>query len=167
MTLESDIAQIKTQEEKLRFAKFDEADAWALGSLLRETCAARNLPMVVDIRVAGRALFFAGLPGASPDNAEWARRKINTVMRYHKSTYRISRELTLSGQKLDEARGVSPMEIAAAGGGFPVHIIGTGVVGAMAVSGVPQREDHSLVVECLCRFLGVDPASLALGPESA
>ena len=167
MTLESDIAQIKTQEEKLRFARFDEADSWALGSLIREMSASRKLPMVVDIRVAGRSLFFAALPGASPDNAEWARRKINTVMRYHKSTYRISREITLSGQKLDESRGVLPIDIAAAGGGFPVHIIGTGVVGAMAVSGIPQREDHNLVVEALCQFLGIDPAGIALGSESA
>ena len=167
MTIESDIVQIKVQEERLRFSKFDEADAWALGSLLRAASIARKLPMVIDIRVVGRALFFAALPGASPDNAEWARRKINTVMRYHKATYRISREITLSGQKLDESRGVHPIDIAAAGGGFPIHIIGTGVVGAMAVSGVPQREDHNLVVECLCQFLGIDPAGIALGLESA
>jgi uncharacterized protein (UPF0303 family) len=58
------------------------------------------------------------------------------------------------------------MDHAQAGGGFPIHLKGTGVVGVITVSGVPQREDHGFVVEMLCEFLGQDHASLALGPET-
>ena len=57
------------------------------------------------------------------------------------------------------------MDLAAAGGGFPIHLKGTGVIGAVTVSGVPQREDHGFVVEMLCRFLSIEPGLLALGPE--
>ena len=34
------------------------------------------------------------------------------------------------------------------------------------VSGLPQRDDHNLVVSGLCRFLKADEARLALAPET-
>ena len=67
----------------------------------------------------------------------------------------------------DAARGLNLMDYAPQGGGFPIHIKGTGVVGAVTVSGVPERQDHGFVVEMLCRFLGVDHKMLELGPETA
>jgi uncharacterized protein (UPF0303 family) len=43
---------------------------------------------------------------------------------------------------------------------------GAGIVGSMTVSGLPQRDDHNLVVEALCTMLGRDFAALRLGPET-
>jgi len=165
MTIAKDIELLKLQEEVLRFSAFSDNDAWALGSLMRQRAAENGLPLVIDIRVAERALFYAALPGTAPDNADWVRRKINVVMRYHKCSYRVSREITASGTPLDELRGVLPVDHAPHGGCFPIHIEGTGVVGTVTVSGIPQREDHGFVFECLCAFLGIDPAPLALQPE--
>jgi uncharacterized protein (UPF0303 family) len=48
---------------------------------------------------------------------------------------------------LDEA------EYGAHGGAFPVIVRGTGPVGTVTVSGLPQAEDHRFVVEALRRFL--------------
>ena len=167
MSLESDIERLKLQEQKLRFEKLDEADAWKLGSLMRDAAMARKLPLVIDIRVAGRPLFYVALPGTSPDNAEWVRRKINVVMRLHKCSYRVSREIALSGQGLDELRGVNPIDVAPHGRCFPIHLTGTGIVGTVTVSGIPQREDHNFVAESLSQFLGVDYAGIALQAETA
>jgi uncharacterized protein (UPF0303 family) len=167
VSLESDIERLKLQEQKLRFEKLDEADAWKLGSLMRDAALARKLPLVIDIRVAGRPLFYAALPGTTPDNPEWVRRKINVVMRLHKCSYRVSREIALSGQALDELRGVNPIDVAPHGGCFPIHIVGTGIVGTVTVSGIPQREDHNFVAESLSQFLGVDYAAIALQAETA
>ena len=166
MSIEQDIAQIARQEEELRFRHFGEEDAWALGSLMRQVAVERKLPFVIDIRVANRPLFYTALPGTSPENPDWVRRKVNTVYRFHKSSYRVGREYQLQKKPFDASRGIDPMDHAPAGGGFPIHLIGTGVVGAVTVSGVPQREDHGFVVEMLCRFLGVEHAMLALGPEA-
>ena len=167
MGLESDIAQIAKQELELRFTSFSEQDAWALGSLMRQTAVDRALPFVIDIRIGNRPLFYAALPGTTPENPDWVRRKVNTVYRFHKSSYRVGREYQLQGKPFDSSRGIDPMDLAPAGGGFPIHLTGTGIVGAVTVSGVPQREDHGFVVEMLCRFLGKDHAALALGPETA
>ncbi len=166
MSLESDIAQIAKQEEALRFAAFGEADAWALGSLMRKVAVERSLPFVIDIRIGNRPLFYTALPGSTPENPDWVRRKVNTVYRFHKSSYRVGREYQLQGKAFDASRGIDPMDFAPAGGGFPIHLAGSGVVGAVTVSGVPQREDHGFVVEMLCQFLGKDHAVLELGPET-
>ncbi len=166
MSLDSDIAQIARQEEQLRFQHFNEADAWALGSRMRSAAAERQLSFVIDIRIGNRPLFYAALAGSTPENPDWVRRKVNTVMRFHKSSYRVGREYAKQGRAFDASRGLDPMDYAPAGGGFPIHIAGTGVVGAVTVSGVPQRQDHGFVVEMIAAHLGLDPTSLALGPET-
>ena len=52
-----------------------------------------------------------------------------------------------------------------AGGGFPVTVKDAGVIGVIAVSGLPEREDHGVVVDALCAYLDLDASGLALPPE--
>jgi len=165
MSLEADIAAIIRQEQALKFKNFNEADAWLLGRQMHEAAAAAKLPFLIEIRLGGRQLFVSALPGTSPDNGEWVRRKANSVLRFHKSSYRVGLELELRGGRFDASRGIDPMNHAEHGGGFPLHISGTGIVGAIIVSGVPQRQDHEFLVEQLCRFLGQDYANLKLPAE--
>lgn len=165
MSLESDIAAIIQQENALKFKSFNESDAWKLGNQMHDAAIKAGHPFLIEIRLGDRQLFLSALPGTSPDNCEWVRRKSNTVMRFQKSSYRMGRETDLRGTKVDSSRGLDAMDYAKEGGGFPINIIGTGVVGAVVVSGIPQREDHEFVVEQLAIFLGVDPKSLKLPTE--
>ena len=41
-------------------------------------------------------------------------------------------------------------------------IKGVGAVGAFGVSGLPEREDHGVIVDALCDHLGVKRKALAL-----
>jgi uncharacterized protein (UPF0303 family) len=166
MSLDSDIAQLKLQEERLVFSRFDEADAWALGALMRDAARDQKLGLVIDIRIAGRPLFYTALPGTAADNPEWVRRKINVVMRLHRSSYLVGREIAKSGRPLDELFGVNPIDVAPHGGAFPIRIKDVGVVGTISVSGIPQREDHNFVVRCICEFLKLPFAEIALAKET-
>jgi uncharacterized protein (UPF0303 family) len=167
MNLEQDVARITEQEALLRFKKFDESDAWALGCILRDQALAKSLPMVLDIRIGTRPMFYFAMPGTTPENPDWVRRKYNSVMRFHKSSYLIGREYELRGAKFDLSRGIDPLEYTNAGGSFPIHIIGTGVIGAVTVSGIPQREDHNFVTQAIAKFLNVDFSKIALSTETA
>jgi uncharacterized protein (UPF0303 family) len=165
MAANDDLDRLLRQEQRLRFAKFSEETAWELGTKLRALAEARKLPVVIDIRLANRQLFHSALPGTAPDNLEWVRRKSNVVLRYLRSSYRMGRELVAKNDTLDQHRGVSPLDYAPHGGSFPIHVEGAGIIGAITISGLPQREDHNFVVEVLASFLGQPLDGLSLGPE--
>lgn len=164
MALSEDIACIARQEAQLHFPRFDDDAAWALGGLLRGWAAAQGWPLVIDVRRFDRPLFYAALPGSVPDQADWVRRKSNVVQRFHRSSYRIGLELAQkqAGATLESRYGLPAADYASHGGAFPLHVEGTGVIGSVAVSGLPQREDHALVVRAVCESLGRDPAGFAL-----
>ena len=63
--------------------------------------------------------------------------------------------------------GLDIAEYVLAGGGFPVTVKGAGVIGVIAVSGLPEREDHNVVVDALCDHLRADRASLTLPAAEA
>ncbi|GLW30403.1 heme-degrading domain-containing protein [Actinoplanes regularis] len=147
------IAEIEEQERRLVFTHFDEADAWALGCLLVNLATERRLPVAVDLRRGQQQLFHAGLPGSTADNDSWIERKVRVVYRFAASSYLVGRRLAAKGQDLDESMGTDPALFAAHGGAFPIRVPGVGVVGVVTVSGLPQAEDHALVVEALETFL--------------
>jgi uncharacterized protein (UPF0303 family) len=147
------LEQLATEESQLRFAKFDYDDAWRLGTMLVETGRTRNLPIAIDITRGGQQLFHAALAGSTPDNDAWIQRKIRSVLRFGHSSMYVSLQRKLDGRTLAQSSFVDEREFAAAGGCFPVHVEGCGIVGAVTVSGLPQREDHKLVVETVRAFL--------------
>jgi uncharacterized protein (UPF0303 family) len=51
-----------------------------------------------------------------------------------------------------------------AGGGFPIRVKGAGLIGAITVSGLHERDDHGVVVAAICDHLGVDQTPLRLPP---
>ena len=165
MSLADDIAILKKQETTLQFTRMNEDDAWALGSQMRSAAVAANLPFVIDIRIGIRPLFYTALPGSTPENPDWVRRKVNTVYRFEASSYRIALEYQLRGANFDASRGLDPLQYAPAGGGFPIRLSGI-VVGVVTVSGVPQRDDHNFVAENLAKFLDIAYKPIQLPPES-
>jgi uncharacterized protein (UPF0303 family) len=162
MGLSELIKSIAEQEAALVFDQFDEATAWRIGSVLRDRGMMEEWPVVIDIRLFHRPLFFAALGGATPDNIDWARRKRNVVERYHKSTYRVGREMALKGDTLANRYALALADYADHGGGFPIAVRGIGVIGAVIVSGLAQQDDHMAIVGALCSVLGRDERSMQL-----
>lgn len=165
MGLAEDFDRIAEQERQLVFPHFDKETAWQLGLRLRTLAEERNLPVVIDVRRLGEPLFYTALDGTTPDNVEWVRRKSNVVARFHRSSYAVGVKERLKNETIYAAQGLSLADYATHGGGFPITIAGSGVIGSVTVSGLPQRADHELVVEALCMLLRKDYATLRLAPE--
>jgi uncharacterized protein (UPF0303 family) len=164
MNIEEDLRRIALQEERLRFDHFDSKTAWDLGSRLREAAEARQLAIVIDIQLHGLPLFYFAMQGTTPDNPEWARRKRNIVRRFFRSSYAIGLMVKCQKMNLD---ALDSRDYAHHGGSFPILLEGTGCIGTITVSGLPQREDHCLVVEIVASYLGKDISdlSLSLAPQ--
>jgi uncharacterized protein (UPF0303 family) len=160
--ISEDLAAIAKQEGELQFPEFSEEIAWTLGSRLRELAIAKHFDVVLDVRRFGQPLFYCALPGTTPDNPEWVRRKGNVVARFHRSSYAIGLELRQANSTITAKYGLSETDYAVHGGSFPIRVPAAGVIGSVTVSGVPQRSDHELVVEALCAQLNRDYHSLRL-----
>jgi len=165
--LHDDIRRLAEQERLLQLRAFGPAEAWALGNGLRELALALGLPVAIDISLRDRVLFHCALPGTTTDNAEWIRRKRNTVLRLWRSSYAVGRALALSGRSQEDAHALPFADYAVHGGSFPLALAGVGCIGAATVSGVPQREDHALVTDGLAAFLKVDLSACRLEAEAA
>ena len=164
MTIEDDLARLRDQERLLVFSRFDEEEAFALGTRLRDLGLDRRLAITAQVDLWDRPLFYVALPGSTSANREWARRKINSVRLYQKSTYRMFLEQGAGERIFAPDFGHDPRDHAIAGGAFPIRVAGAGAIGVAAVSGLPQRADHNLVVEAIALHLGLDLASVALAP---
>ena len=147
------LKQLLQEEQELQFTKFNEDVAWELGSYLLDLARSRNLPVTVDITRGTHQLFHAALQGTSPDNDEWVKRKVRTVYRFGHSSFYIGQSLKSKGKTIEQSYLVSESEYAPHGGCFPVIVKDTGIVGTVTVSGLPQEEDHKLVVEAIRSYL--------------
>jgi len=166
MTVGTDLQQIEEQEAALRFDAFDLATAWELGKLLRDMAEKDSLAVAIDVHLHAMPAFYAALPGSTADNASWIRRKRNLTLRLFQSSYRIGLTMAAKGSSIEEKLGLATADFAGHGGSFPILVKGTGCIGAVTVSGLPQRDDHNLVVEALALLLVKDAEALRLqGPH--
>jgi uncharacterized protein (UPF0303 family) len=148
-----DLDELAEEERTLTFPGFDNEAAWRLGTQLVAAARAAGLAVVVSITREGQRLFHAALPGTAPDNDAWVERKARVVQRYHHSSLHVGARFRADGLTFEQGSRLDPDEFAAHGGSFPITVDGVGVVGAVTVSGLPQREDHRFVVEQVRAFL--------------
>ena len=162
MAVEQDLARISQQEQELRFASFGPAHAWELGCMLREKALKRDVSVAIDVFLHAMPVFYCALAGTTADNSAWVRRKRAVTLRFFTSSYGMGLKLSHQGATIEEKYGLSHADYATHRGSFPIIIEGTGCIGAVTVSGLPQREDHNMVVEALCEMLDKDHDTLKL-----
>ena len=75
------------------------------------------------------------------------------VERFQHSSWYMGQYYQAKGKTIGQAAFVDEKQFAPYGGSFPITVKGTGVVGAISVSGLPQYEDHQLVVDTLTQYL--------------
>lgn len=148
------IARVEEEERTLVFTRFDNDDAWRLGCRLVETARERGLAVTVDVRRGSQQLFHAALPGTTADNDSWVQRKVRVVERFGASSFLVGLRARAAGTTFAAQHELPLQEYAAHGGCFPVRVRDVGVVGTVTVSGLPQAEDHALVVEVIRDHLG-------------
>lgn len=152
-TDEEQLAALLAEEDRLVFSQFDYSVAWELGLRLRAAALEARLPVAISIRRNGQCLFHAALPGSSADNDAWLRRKAAVAERYGHSSYFVGCRFRAEGRDFDTDSRLEVSVFAAHGGAFPIILGTSGCIGTVAVSGLPQVEDHRFVVTQLERFL--------------
>lgn len=142
----STLEEVERQERDLVLPRADLGSLYALGRRMADTAMERRLPLLIQVRFGDRLVFVAALPGSTASNGDWAVRKARLVAWFEQSSLRVR---LAEGEEVYERYSLPPKRFAAHGGGFPIRVEGVGVIGSVAVSGLPQLEDHAFVVEML------------------
>lgn len=162
MSVENDLAIIAEQERQLVFEQFDEDIAFAMGAHVRAAGTALGKGLAVGVYLWDRTMFYGVTAGANSGNRAWVERKVGTVRLMLKSSYRVVLERGDKGRMLEEIWALDPASYAIAGGAFPIVMKGLGIVGAIATSGLDERDDHEVSRRAVSVALGRDPDALAL-----
>ena len=144
------LADLLAEEPTLTLPRFSEADALRLGMILVDL--AKGLPVVINIRNGHRTFFHAALPGSAALNENWARRKSNTALLAGRASLIVGRMNADKGRTL-ATDGLAEVDYADHGGAVPIFVMGVGMVAVATVSGLPQVEDHQLVVRGILALL--------------
>ena len=125
------------QEEKFQFERFSRRDALNIGLKLIENAEKQAQPVAVEITVNGLVVFRYFMEGSRPESELWLR---------------MFAEMEAAGQTFADRKLCG--DDYAAGGGFPIALRGTGVIGSICVSGFDDHlDDHQLVINTLAEYL--------------
>jgi uncharacterized protein (UPF0303 family) len=149
-----DLPYLLAEEDRLRLPRFDADDAWALGNRVVSLAREDGLAVTVAVSHGSQLMFHAALPGSVADQADWIRRKTALVHRFGHSSYFIGRTYRDRGARFEDEPHLDHSAYAAHGGAFPLVVQGVGLVGVVAVSGLPQDQDHALAVRAVEGHLG-------------
>jgi len=144
------LADLIAEAATLEMQDFNEDAALRLGLILVDL--GKGMPIVINIRTPDRTLFHAALPGSAPLNDMWVRRKSSTALLFQEATLLVGQRNRDKGETLAK-HGLPPEDYADNGGAVPIRVKGIGVVAVATVSGLPQVEDHKLVVRGIKAFL--------------
>ncbi|GHV74864.1 UPF0303 protein [Spirochaetia bacterium] len=155
MDLDTAIGIVEKQEAQLQFPHFSRKDAWDLGNVMVGEIFDKNYAISASIRLISGLIVFQYFPeGTNLNNNFWMTRKFNTLRDKEASSLLTTLRWQRNGEDLAQ-QGLSPQEYVMSGGGFPIVVKGTGLVGAALVSGLPHLQDHDILVELISRYLGV------------
>jgi uncharacterized protein (UPF0303 family) len=144
------------QEKTLEFKEFSRKDALAIGPSLLENAKKYNNPIAIEITLNRLVIFRYFSDGTILNNDLWLSRKKNTVDLMSMSSLRFLYWLEMNGETISDCK-LDPNNYATFGGGFPINLHGTGMVGTICVSGLPNNlDDHQLIVETLADFLKIE-----------
>ena len=150
------LAELESEEARHVLPALSHADAARLGGILARLAGERALPVVVRVAlVTGDGLhtvFQQAFSGSSLTNDWWLDRKTAAAQHFGAASFAVGTRFRVDGTTFEESSGLPDDEFKAHGGVVPLRV-GERIVGYAGVSGLPQQDDHALVVEAIEELL--------------
>lgn len=149
------LTTLNSQDQELRFDSVTNEDALHMGLLAVEVMKAYQGQVAVEVQLNRVSVFRYVPEGASEMNLDFIRRKINVVHMTNRSSLHQKCVFAEMGMPQELVESCMPMsDFALSGGAFPLRLKCGTVIGVMAVSGLPEEDDHEIVTTVLGRFIG-------------
>lgn len=150
------LERLAAEQEDLLIGRFDYDFTWMLGQNIRERASRMKAPVAIEVSHGSTPVFVALLPGATSDNLDWTARKRAVVLRFHRSSLAVRFEAEKGGYDFNERFRLPKKAFVASGGGVPLILRNGTIIGTAAVSGLPEIDDHTLVVDALREALNAE-----------
>ncbi|MCH5461760.1 hypothetical protein HC026_06630 [Lactobacillus sp. LC28-10] len=106
----------------------------------------------VLIKLNKRPVFFHAGKFTTNENNIWISKKEKAVDLFdHSSLYEKAINLNNESEFFTSS-GLSPKDVAIVGGGLPIFVADTGIVGSLIISGLTDEGDHNLGYQTLVTF---------------
>jgi uncharacterized protein (UPF0303 family) len=147
------IESLAQEQQDLQLAYFDYNFAAQLGLLIRDQAVKAALPISITVAHGTDIVFSLLMPGATADNSAWAARKRSVAQRFHRSSLAMRLEAEKGKYDFNQRFRLPEAEFVASGGGVPLILRNGTLIGTVGVSGMPDVEDHRIVVMALKQIL--------------
>ena len=141
---------LEQEETSLAFESFSHETALELGQFALSII--KDAPIAMEVRKGNHLVFKASMKGTSQDNGWWLNRKFKAADRFGHSSLWVKKKFQEMGQDFEVDSGLDQDLYAAHGGVVPIILSGTGMVGGIGISGLPDLEDHRYAVEILEKY---------------
>ncbi len=141
--------ELAAESKAIELNKFNYEFAWELGARIREKASRDELPVAIEIRHGSNVIFSTLVGRATIDNFDWTRRKCAVAHRFHRSSLQVRLEAERGGYDFNQKFRLPTADYVASGGGIPLILKGGTLIGTVGVSGLPNIEDHNLIVMAL------------------
>lgn len=141
------------QEKRLKFKKFNREDAFRIGCMLYEECKAMERPFGIRITVNDLVVFQFMPQGSTKNHVRWMERKHNMVLARGTSSELARLDREYDGRDM-ASMVMDPFEMSVFGGGFPIVLEDSDLIGSICISGLAGWEDHATIVKVLEQYLG-------------
>lgn len=155
--IKAELKKRQLEEKNLQFEHFNNEDALQLGMTILETARERGAVVAMEIVVNGVEIFHYNMPGSNPRQCNWIKQKANQVHSSQWSSLHAGQFIIDTGKDVRADWGLDPNQYAVIGGGFPILLKGTGVIGSVCCSGLPHEQDHQLLIDSIAKMLDVNP----------
>ncbi|MFB9769202.1 heme-degrading domain-containing protein [Lactiplantibacillus modestisalitolerans] len=141
--------EITQQEQQALLSHFNLADVAPLVESLREIGQEDFEKVCILITINKREVFFRAGTQTTHENNLWIQKKSNVVDAFDHSSLFEKAVYADDPDSFYKGSGLSPKDFAIVGGGFPIGIKNTGIIGSLIVSGLTDEGDHELAYKAL------------------
>ncbi|WP_025822215.1 heme-binding protein [Shewanella marina] len=136
-------------EKQLVVDSFSNKLAMDIGLKIIQLAKARNLCISVAINRINHIVFLYLDDGLPADKHCWLNRKANLAMHFEESSLAVKQDLINGAMTLAGTFALDETQFVARGGAIPIMVRGSGLIGAVTVTGLQDTDDHQLIVDAL------------------
>ena len=139
-------------QRQLVVKSFSNKSAMQMGLKIVDLAQKKGLIIGVDISRLNHTVFMFIDDGLPADKHNWIRRKANVAKHFEESSLAVKEDLAKGNMSLSETFGLDGTDYVARGGSIPVMLEDAGLIATITVTGLPDVEDHQLIVDALQEY---------------